>query len=281
MIEKQDAILEHFLYVLPFLNELSINDVGVALCDREKYLLYKPGKSLDMKATAGTPVKPGTAVVRAMAEKHRIVMRGDKALFGVPYIAVAFPILDSSGEAVGCAALTTTVDLQDNIMQMATTLNDSISILASTTEQISAQAEEIATLCNNLAMSSRESQNIIKETNTVIDIIRNVAKHINLLGLNASIEAARVGEAGRGFGVVAEEIRKLSTSSADSIKKIYDVISTIQADSEQNYNHLLQVVDAINQVATAVSQVAGAVQQSSSLVNQLNSMADNLTQNSD
>lgn len=277
MAESKEAILERFLYVLPFLNDMSIRDVGIGLTDREKYLLYKPGKKLDMKAYAGMPLKPGSAVVRAMEEKRRVVMRGDKSIFGMPYIAAAFPIMDATGEVIGCAVTTEPVDLQDSILEMAASLSDSVSIWASTIEELSAQAQEIAGVSSNLAQSALESQRRVNDSGKITDLIKNIGGSINLLGLNAAIEAARVGDAGRGFGVVAGEIRKLSASSTESIKMIDEVLTAIKADSNSNYGQLTQIRDAINQIAGAISQVAGAVQQSGALVTELKQIAENLS----
>ncbi len=279
--EGKNAILEHFRYVLPFLNDICIHDAGVALTDREKYLFYKPGKKLAFKSVPNRPVQPGSAVARAMEEKHRVVMRGDKAIFGVPYIAAAYPITDESGEVIGCAVTTESVELQDTMMEMASTLNENIGVLASTIEEISAQTQEIASVCTNLAQSVLDSENRVKETSGIISLMKDIAGHINLLGLNAAIEAARVGDAGRGFGVVAEEIRKLSTSSADSIKMVEKVVTAIQKDSDHNYGQLVQVKEVVNQIATAISHVADAVQQSSGLVRDLNQMAENMSKDVD
>ncbi len=277
MNEENNAILEHFLQVLPFLNELSIKDIGVGLTDREKYLLYKPGKELDMNVSPGTLVKPGSAVVQAMNEKRRIVVRGDKAIFGMPYIAVACPILGISGDVIGCAVISESAELQDTIKEMATTLSDNITVLASTTEEISAQSEEISALSSTLAQDSYNSQVQVKNTSQVIGMIKNVAAQTNLLGLNAAIEAARVGDVGRGFSVVAEEIRKLAASSTASIKEIDTVINTVQTDSDRIYHNLTQINESISQIATAIMDVARAAQETGSLVHQLNTMADSLS----
>ncbi|MDT8903452.1 methyl-accepting chemotaxis protein [Anaeroselena agilis] len=279
--EQKNAILEHFRYVLPLLNDICVQDLGIALTDREKYLFYKPGKKLAFKSVPNRPVQPGSAVARALEEKRRVVIRADKSVFGVPYIASAFPITDDSGEVIGCAVATESVELQDKMMEMANTLNENIGVLASTVEELSAQAEEIASVCTTLAQSVLDSQNRVKETNGIIGIMKDIAGHINLLGLNAAIEAARVGDAGRGFGVVAEEIRKLSTGSADSIKKVEQVVTAIQADSDNNYTQLVHVNEVVNQIAAAISHVADAVQQSGGLVRDLNQLAEDLSKDAD
>ncbi len=276
MADTIDVALEHFLYVMPYLNNFFVGDVGVGVTDREKYLFYKPGEKLDLKVAPGTALKPGTAVVQAMEEKRRIIGRR-KTSQGDAYIAVAYPIFDSTGNVVGGVAVVESVERQDGLKTMAEELSNNISVLASTTEEISAQSEEIAALGSRLTGVAKESQNRAKETDQILGLIKTIAGQTNLLGLNAAIEAARVGDAGRGFGVVAEEIRKLATSTADSIRKIETITHAIQTDSEQTYNQLVQLNEVVTQVATAITQVAGAVQETGGLARKLDLMADELS----
>ncbi|MDF2500370.1 MAG: yfmS 9 [Anaerosporomusa subterranea] len=248
----------------------------MAVTDRDKYLLYRPGKKLDLKIAAGTPLKAGTAVVRAMNENRRIIMRGDKATFGLAYLACAYPIHGENGEVIGGGVLLETVDKQDELKNLSVQFSDDMNVLASTTEELSAQAEEIAAISGKLAQMAKDSQKRVQETGQVINLIKAIANQTNLLGLNAAIEAARVGEQGRGFGVVADEIRKLAFSSADSIKKIEEIIKSVQTDSTATGQQLDYVNDLVSQVATAITNVAGTVEKSSQLAHELDHMAEKL-----
>jgi len=273
---EDQHILGCFSFVLPYLNELLTLDVGVSLIDREKYLLYKAGTKLKLDVIVGDRIKPGSAVWAALTENRRVVMRIDRKLFGYPCIAVAMPIRNSRHEVIGAVSVQETIDRQENLLEMAIKLTDSISTIASTSQEISAQTEEIAALSLNARDVMQTAQEKGKETEEILRFTNNIAQQTNLLGLNAAIEAARAGEAGKGFGVVADEIRKLAAESSEAVKRVREVITVVQGNGANANAKMEHITEAIANIAEGVSHIAMAIQDVGELSSTLNVLASEL-----
>ena len=275
MSEGIDPVLARLVDILPTLKEI-FNELALGVSDREKYLLYMPSKRLPFAIEPGTPLKPGTSLVRAITEKKRVIVQGNPATFGFPYTATATPIFNQSGQLVGAVVASEPTDLQENIREIANTLKSSLSLMASTSAQLSTQSQQIARVSRELSTTYQSSMVKFQDTDQMLSVIKNVAGQTNLLGVNAAIEAARVGDLGRGFEVVATEIRKLSVSTSESVKQTSQVISTIQKDNSQNGKQIEYLEKVIGEVADAVDHLTGAVQETSTLALKLNDFADRL-----
>ncbi len=239
-VEKNhnQCIFDQYLRVLPVLGKLV--DVCLLMVDREKYLFIQSSSTYAVtNSHVGGPFLQTGSAAKSMAENRRIVTRVDKAVAktAISFFSSSAPIHNDDGEVIGAITAVETVDKQDSVRGMAEELTKAISILASNTEEVSAQTQEISGVSQELAVKASESLTRVHETNQVLDLVRGIAGQTNLLGLNAAIEAARVGEQGRGFGVVAQEIRKLADSTSSSVKQIAQIIKTVQADSEYNKNN--------------------------------------------
>ena len=275
-LETNEQIIAHYVHALAKLNEMQVADVGVCISNLEQAVFYRRARSLDLKVQPGDPVKPGSGLHRAIQERSRVSFKVDATLYGVPYIVVGTPIFNEQGEVIGAVAISESTQRYELLKQSSTKMGESIQTIASTAEEISAQTQEMAAAGQAMKTTLEKSQNLVKDTDQVMGLIKMIAGQTNLLGLNAAIEAARVGEQGRGFGVVAEEIRKLAGVTADSIKNIEGIIRAIQDDKSNNHQQMAHIAAMISQVAQATTQVAEASQSLNEMATELNSMAEGL-----
>jgi methyl-accepting chemotaxis protein len=106
----------------------------------------------------------------------------------------------------------------------------------------------------------------VAEISTVAQLIRGVAEQTNLLALNATIEAARAGDAGRGFGVVAEEVKSLASETAAATSRIEETVSDVRTGAEAVAGAVAGMDDALGRVAGAQQQVVEIVAEQGDVV---------------
>ena len=138
--------------------------------------------------------------------------------------------------------------------------------------------EKIQTLASQLSDSSNVVGELEKDSETigsVLDVIRGIAEQTNLLALNAAIEAARAGEQGRGFAVVADEVRSLAMRTQESTEEISKIITTLQSRTHS----IVQLMDASQQQGSdSVEQAGGAGGLLTSITQDVQTISDMSTQ---
>jgi len=153
--------------------------------------------------------------------------------------------------------------------------------------QIELLAREIATTAHAMERLQSESDSI----GSVLDVIKSVAQQTNLLALNAAIEAARAGEAGRGFAVVADEVRSLASRTQSSTEEIENMIVNLQKGtlesvqmmtksrtlsdgavslSREAGEMLVDIADAVSRIQDMTHQIAAASEEQSAVAEDIN-----------
>jgi len=165
-------------------------------------------------------------------------------------------------EAVGAAQ-----DTSGNVANVATgveQLRDSVhqitGQLASATNIVS-RAAEMAHATNDTIVGLADSAGRI---DTVVSLIRSIAEQTNLLALNATIEAARAGHAGRGFSVVASEVKALATQTATATADISSQITEVQTSTSHAVEKIKSIATVMTKIDSVTTEIAAAVGQQGS-----------------
>lgn len=136
-------------------------------------------------------------------------------------------------------------------------------------DKISQVVEEAARAVDNLGQSSQQ-------IGAIVAVIKEIAEQTNLLALNAAIEAARAGEQGRGFAVVADEVRKLAEKTTQATQEISAMIDSIQQETQQAVRSMGMGTAEVRNGVTMTHQAGEALQQIVVKVDQVNRMIEGI-----
>lgn len=143
-------------------------------------------------------------------------------------------------------------------------VNDAINAISKLVQQVESAADVIQVLENDSV-----------EIGSVLDVIRSIAEQTNLLALNAAIEAARAGEQGRGFAVVADEVRVLAQRTQSSTEEIQGMIEKLQSGAQNavaSMNHSRSQADVTRDTAAKAGEVLNNITASVSNINDMNTL---------
>jgi len=246
------------------------DDACIIVADTEKVIGYKPGKQVDLKIKVGDPVVKyrGTTTEKSLSQGKFIREERGSEGFGLAYIASAQPIFDG-GKVIGVLSAIISNEKMDSMRLLATELSSAVEEMTATNEELAVASVDVSNRLGELSKFSGSMTGDIQQINTIVHLVKDLAMKSKILGLNASIEAARSGEHGRGFAVVASEIQKMSQSSTESAESITNQLENIKHSIDQ-------VNESANQIATFTKQFSVSMYEFTDAYKGINSVSEKL-----
>lgn len=248
----QDDQLRAFLEIAPKLKYILQEDIGVAVTDTEKFLAYFPGDTINLNTKVGDKLSIEEPLYKTIKEGKGYTNITPQEVYGVPFKAITYPIKDIYGNVIGAVGLSKNIQKQFEIEEASENLFASLQQTNAGIQEIYEGSQKLFIMIENIVESAKKAEEQLQASYEILNIIKNVASQVNLLGLNAAIESARAGEYGRGFTVVAKEMRKLAQVSGQSSKEVSNSLM------EMN-NSIKDIISIVNEVEdVSKGQVASA-----------------------
>ncbi|PRR70524.1 putative sensory transducer protein YfmS [Clostridium thermopalmarium DSM 5974] len=264
-LEIKNKVQKAFNELIPYMQAFFEDEIAFTISTTEYFLRVVNSENINMNAKPGDPLRPGGAAYECIKAKKVVSLIVPKEVFGVEIKAIGIPVKDDNGSIVGSIVLVKSLKRYYEMLNLSRTLSHSLEEITKISSEVSSGIENTVNSNNKILSELHEAENRAEDTNDVLSFIKNVAHQTNLLGLNAAIEASRAGEYGKGFSVVANEIRKLSNSSSESVNKINNILTQIKSSVNKISKSIMYTTDTFNQQLSEIQQIDAELQKLNSI----------------
>lgn len=261
-------IVKDLLTILP-------DDVVFYATDTEKFL-FKDETNFEVPyVVIGKPFAKGGVADKVIQTKQPEVMELDESFYGMPLKVKTAPAFDDDDptKVVGTFGSATRRTNAASLRKITDTYQTGMHEISAAIEENAAAAGEINANEKKLNEAIMAIHHTADEIVDILDYIKTIADQTKMLGLNAAIEAARAGDAGKGFGVVGEEIRKLSESSKSTAMEIRKLTQEIKDNIGLAIKGSEMSMRSSEEQAAASEQITASVEELTSLIEELRRIA--------
>ncbi|GIP40535.1 putative sensory transducer protein YfmS [Paenibacillus sp. J31TS4] len=251
--------LEALVQAAPYFKQIFPQDVMIGITDQEVFVYYEPSAKVNFGDMVGKPVPKEDPTINGALSGQVCMERVSAELYGHSFVSKAIPVLGPEGEVLGAFAVAYTLETEEQMEKLTGEVESISGHLVDMVQSVAAQSEELSATTAQILENTRRAVSQSEQVNEVTGFIREISETTNLLGLNAAIEAARVGELGAGFGVVASEVRKLSVHTKEATEKIEAALRDVQRSIKQMEQEIASIAASSNAQAELVTEFSGAI----------------------
>ncbi|HEX3023134.1 MAG TPA: methyl-accepting chemotaxis protein [Lachnospiraceae bacterium] len=277
MIRKVYPIQEVFSSIAPIITELFPEGAFISLTDLNKITHIQRSEKYDIAVETGFPIKDQEVIKNAIRTGKLVRADDDTLAYGPPVRVVTAPFLDNeTGNVAGVINIVRPKQAELSLKNMSVNLERQLSEVGITIQELAAASTLIHT---NEQEVNKEIEDITVMANQIYEVsnlIQSIANQTKMLGLNASIEAARSGAVGKGFAVVASEINKLSEQSRNTVPKIKKLTEDIKNKVEETkFKSQASLASSQEQVA-ATEEITATIEEIQSTSVELANIANTI-----
>jgi len=275
-VKLNSKMYEGLLKFAPVISALfTERTVGFYATDHEQFIMKIDPTDKVSFVQPGVKFAKGGPADYIMESGKTVAVELGAEVYGVPLRVATMPIFDDdTGEAIGTFGIVNTRDKVQNVVDISSSFMIGLTEISSAVEQTASSASSINESERHLNADIEEIGTTSAEIIQILDAIKIIADQTKMLGLNAATEAARAGDAGKGFGVVAEEIRKLSESSKQTAEQIRGLTRKINEKIEAARNNSVLTVRASEEQAAASEEISASIEELLAVSHKLNELAE-------
>jgi Methyl-accepting chemotaxis protein (MCP) signalling domain len=267
---------DDLIKLAPYFHKL-ISHSQLVITDLEGYIFCLPGDEFFLKVfDKGEKFLEGSIGKQTVTTGQMVARVGNKQLTGgITYQGVGVP-LHENGEIVGGICLFFPMDSKEALQNAAEQMVAMVQEVSATIETFHSSSEQLQSAASKLTGNTEELHAVSKNIGQLTTMISDISSRSRLLGLNATIEAVHAGESGRGFTVVANEIRRLSERTADSAKSISTAIEGMIHAVSSMQEEIQHVSTQIHSHSAGANELSGAAVQLTALSEQLSQLSQKI-----
>lgn len=269
-------LLDALVSSAPLMSKYLQQDVAISISNTEEYIALFETETLKFPFKEGSSIKESgyEGLLEQLAKtKGSITTIVPKELTGsVPIKSVVSPIIEN-GKLLGYYSVSINIEKEQKVENSSAVMENSIDSISSAIHSISEAAMQMEHMMQTIEKEYSNAENSIIEGSKAVQMIAKISSQSKLLGLNAAIEASRVGSVGSGFAVVATEMRKLADESRTITENVFHSLDAIHKSISEVVDLIKSAKDISIEQHSATNQLTKNIDDVQIQANQLVSLA--------